>query len=249
MCHFPGLAVPRSGFRLRAEYEGAAANANSDAGTGALADGGDHTYSFSTDPDISVEAVYAPMSTAEMMKRIEVDGEEREIPRFPLHAPRITTFSSTDYDGDTSDFTKEIPGDDRLAHLHIRELEGTGVTQTMEDLVDRIRVEHDDEELRDISKDQLVESVLHDYEGIARGAPAGTDGAGVIDLPFAGDHNAGGALPLDRLSDPQVIMDLVDPPQGGSGRFRMVKYSFVDIAGATTGSLGSKVRRALRNAA
>lgn len=242
--HWPGLAVPSSSFRLQVEFEEAQATAGSDAGTGAIFDGGGtDNWSFvaGEEPDVQVEIIYNDISLEKMIQVATRGDREIEVAKFPSFAPKIRSFSSQGWDNDRDDFTVDIPGDEVLAHLHLREMEGSGVDRVMEDMVTRLQVAHDDDEIPGVFKTPFRERIIREYEGVRRGAPPGCDAEGDWHIPFVGQGKIGGALPLDQLNEPTVEVEVVQPPGGGTGTLRGVKYGLVEIENATT---GEPVRRA-----
>ncbi len=234
--HWPGLAVPQSGFRLETRFEGGTANSNSDDGTGALLEGGTDEYSFNA-LDIEVHTVFNDMPRSAMTRPPQGNGNGRRVSKFPAYAPRIRTFSSSQIgQGSTpDDFTTPIPGKDALMLLHMRELVGSGTDQTVEDLVDNIRVAHDDDELPEVSKTAYRELIIDQYEGVGRSVDGADAPRGLTYMPFTGDGKLGGILPLSQLNDPTVEVDVVNGPTGDDGRLRFVKYGLVEIDGATAG--------------
>lgn len=247
--HWPGLAVPSSGFYVEAEFEGGRGGANdSDQGTAAFVPGSlSDTYSFSQDPDWDVTVVYNDIPEQKMIAvardeagNVKRDGEGNVVahPKFPELAPRLKTFQSEAISAGATpnDVTTKIPGQDRALMLLMREVVGTGPTSTVEDLVGNITVAEDDDILGPVDKVAYREDIYDSYEGIRRSIEGHDAPAGVTPIVFARDGKLGGAVRLSRLRDPNVEVDVSTAPSGSDARLRFLKYSGVKIAGATTGS-------------
>lgn len=260
--HWPGLAVPSSGFKLEAEFESERVNSNSDPGTGALADGGTDAYSFGSDPDVKVHVLANDMRELKQVGaqlddqgRPVTDGQGRPVivPKFPEFAPRIKAFSSEQISSGSTpdDVSTDIPGRDVLMMVTMREIVGSGTTSTVEDLADNLRVGGDDDELPEVDKTAYRQYLIDRYEGVGRTIEGHDAPRGVTPIIFSGDGKLGGALRLAEMNDPTVTADIVNAPSGNDGRLRFVKHSLVKIPGATTGStvgqdIAEQARRAFR---
>lgn len=261
--HWPGLAVPTSGFYVEAEFEDGVGGAqDSDEGTAALvgSSAGD-TYSFSSDPDWTVSVVHNDIPEHKMIGvrrdqqgNVQRDGDGNIIalPKFPQYAPRIKTFQSEGIsDGATpQDLATTIPGQDRVMMLTMREVVGTGPTASVEDLVESFTVAEDDDFLGPVDKVAYREDLYDSYEGVRRSIEGHDAPAGVTPIVFARDGKVGGMVRLSQFRDPNVEVDIGTAPSGSEGRLRFVKHSGVKIGGATTGSRvkATRARAARRKA-
>ncbi|MFW6198662.1 MAG: hypothetical protein ACOC5E_02440 [Acidobacteriota bacterium] len=227
--HWSKLIRPESEFRLEAEFEDAAANANSDPGTGALADGGDHAYSLS-DVDIKVDILYNDI-------RREALFDSEGVVRIPRFVPLIESQRSDEtWSAARPDLPVTVNGPAPVLYSILAEFEGNGPTSTLEDMVNRVELTVEDEEIRDIDKAALVERAVDELPAISRTSPPGADAGNLLVINYADGGKVGSILrPAEAVSVPEFTLDVDAPPGGGDGHIDHIMYRLVTVPGATAG--------------
>lgn len=233
--HLSRLIKPESELEVILHYEGDAANGNSDDGTGALADGGDHSYSLSG-MSVDVDLVYNEIARDKLFFP-ESAGQRAGEVRIPRFIPKVESQRSDEtWSAARPDLPVTVHGDLPVLASVLFEVEGDGPTSTVEDMVNELELTVEDEEIRMIQKAALVEEAVDELPGIRRNDPPGADGNGIIVLNYAAGGKIGGILkPGQTTSTPEFTLDVAAPPGGGDGHVDHIMLRAASVPGATAG--------------